>query len=75
MVLMVSPKACRTRMAINMDKGKATNEIKVVRKFMRKKNNTITTKTAPSNKAFCMLLMELVMKRDCLNISVETVTS
>jgi len=75
MVLMVSPKAWSTRIAISMESGKAMSEIRVVRAFIRKKNSTITTKMAPSNKDFWMLLMELLMKRDCRKMSVEMRTS
>ena len=74
-VLIVNPKACITRIAINIDKGRATREMIVVRKFIRKKNNTTITKTAPSSKASWMLWIELLIKRDCLKMSVETSTS
>ena len=43
--------------------------------FIRKKNNTTITKTAPSSKASWMLWIELLIKRDCLKMSVETSTS
>ena len=75
MVLIVSPKACNTRIATNRDKGRATSEMIVVRTFIKKKKRTIITKTDPSNKAFWILLIELSINRDWRNMSVETCTS
>ncbi len=75
-VLIVNPKACITRIAINIDKGRATREMIVVRKFIRKKEQHHNhKKTAPSSKASWMLWIELLIKRDCLKMSVETSTS
>ena len=47
MVLMVTPMARRIRMVMIIDKGKATTEIRVVRRFIRKKNSTSITINAP----------------------------
>ncbi len=44
------------------DNGKATNEITVVRIFIKNRNKTITTKKLPSNKLFLTLLIELSIK-------------
>ena len=55
----------------NKERGKATKDITVVLKFIKKKNKTIMTKTEPSNRDFCMLSIELSIKRDCRNTSVE----
>ena len=63
-VLMVNPKACKVRIATSNDKGNATSDIMVVRTFIKKKKSTIITKIAPSNRAFCMLEIELSIKRD-----------
>ena len=75
MVLIVNPKACKTRIATSKERGKATREMIVVRKFIRKKNRTMMTNRAPSKRAFWMLSMELLIKRDWRNISVEICTS
>ncbi len=74
-VLIVSPRACITRMATNNESGSATNEMTVVRKFIRKKNSTTITNSAPSNSACCILWIELLIKRDWRKISVEIRTS
>lgn len=55
-----------------MESGSATSEINVVRRFIRKKNNTTMTKTAPSNSEVCRLDIDASMKSLCLNMSVDT---
>ena len=49
-VLMVYPSILRTMMDTNSEMGMASNEITVVRQFIKKMNSTITTKKAPSSK-------------------------
>lgn len=58
-----------------IDSGSATSDTKVVRRFIRKKNRTIITISAPSSSEACRLLMELAMNSDCRKMSAETVTS
>ena len=48
MVLMVRPIKWSTNIDITNDRGMVTREINVVRTFIRKINNTITTKKPPS---------------------------
>ena len=74
-VLIVKPRPWRVNMATNRDRGRATSEMIVVRTFIRKKKSTTTTKMAPSNRASCMLDMELSIKRDWRNMSEEIFTS
>ena len=61
-VLMFKPSAFITRIAPSNDKGIATREIIVVRKFPKNINKIIITKILPSIKAFCTLLMEVSIK-------------
>ena len=70
-VFIVSPIKWRVSIDTNKERGKATKDITVVLKFIKKKNKTIMTKTEPSNRDFCMLSIELSIKRDCRNTSVE----
>ncbi len=58
-----------------IDSGSATTDISVVRRFMRKKKSTIITKSAPSSRLRCRLLMELSIKSLWRKMSVETRTS
>ena len=51
-VLMVSPKAFRVRIATITESGMVINEITVVRIFIRNKSSTIITKIPPSYKDF-----------------------
>ncbi|CCY36416.1 unknown [Tannerella sp. CAG:118] len=74
-VFIVKPIKCKVSIDTNNDRGRATNEIIVVLRFIRNRNNTIITKNAPSNNDFCILSIELSMKRDCLNTSFEICTS
>ena len=57
------------------ESGKATNDITVVRAFIRKRKSTITTNILPSNRLRFTLLIELSMKRLWRKISVDTFTS
>ena len=75
MVLMVYPIRLRTSTDIITDKGRGNQEISVVRIFIRKKNSTTITNSAPSSSDSCRLEMELSMKELWRNMSVEIFTS
>ena len=75
MVLIVNPMNLRESMAKTNESGIVTSEITVVRAFIKKITNMITTKIPPSYKDFCTLLIELSMKRAWRKISVEIFTS
>ena len=62
-------------MVIKTDNGSATKDIIVVLKFIKKMNNIITTNIAPSMRECSILFMELLIKRLCLNVSVDIFTS
>ena len=62
-------------MVTMIDMGMATIEISVVRRFIRKKNSTIMTNSAPSSRVCCRLLMELSMKSLCRNMSSDITMS
>ena len=62
-VLMVKPISLSARIDTSNESGSATSEMTVVRTFIRKKNNTTTTKNAPSNRAFRMLSIDPSIKR------------
>ena len=47
-VLMVSPKRSSVSIEVMSDKGMVTNEMTVVRTFIRKMKSTITTNSPPS---------------------------
>ena len=51
-VLMVSPKVFKVRIATITESGMVINEITVVRIFIRNKSSTIITKIPPSYKDF-----------------------
>ena len=58
-----APSALSARIDTSNESGSATSEMTVVRTFIRKKNNTTTTKNAPSNRAFRMLSIDPSIKR------------
>ena len=62
MVLMVNPRYLKIRMVVNNDSGMATNEITVVRLFIKNSASTTTTIKAPSRSAKVTLSMELSIK-------------
>ncbi len=74
-VLIVTPMPRNMITDMMIDSGSATSDTKVVRRFIRKKNRTIITISAPSSSEACRLLMELAMNSDCRKMSAETVTS
>ena len=62
-MLMVSPKRWSVSSETMSERGMVTSEITVVRTFIRKSNNTTTTKMPPSKSDFFTLSMALLMKR------------
>ena len=74
-VLMVSPIQRMARSDATIESGMETNEITVVRQFIRNMNSTMITKIAPSIKDCFTLSNELSMKRDWRNIWELTLTS
>ena len=74
-VLIVRPRMRSVKIENRIESGMVTNEMTVVRTFIRNRNNTITTKMAPSKRALFTLPIELSMKRDWRNKSVAISTS
>ena len=74
MVLTLSPNWCNTNKETKSDNGMVTKEMMVVRTLAKNKNSTITTKSAPSRSESFTLSIELWIKRDWRNTSVDTWT-
>ena len=61
-VLIVIPSRFNISTVIIIDNGSVTMEIIVVRAFIKKKNSTIITISAPSKRACCKFVIELFIK-------------
>ena len=75
MVLTVYPIRWSMSTAMMMLMGRAVTEMRVVRRFIRKKNSTTITNSAPSSSASCRLDIDVSMKSLWRKMSVDTCTS
>ena len=64
-VLIVSPIHLRASIEVTNASGIVTNDITVVRTFIKKIKSTITTKIPPSYNDFCTLSIEFSINLDC----------
>ena len=60
--MIVIPSRFNISTVIIIDNGSVTMEIIVVRAFIKKKNSTIITISAPSKRACCKFVIELFIK-------------
>ena len=74
MVLIMMPNQSKTMIVIMIESGMASTEMNVVLKFHKNKKITATTRRAPSRSAERTLLMETVIKSDCLKIFESMIT-
>ena len=73
-VLMEMPSPFMPKIATTSERGMATMEIAVARRFHRNRNRMTTTTMAPSRRACTTLRMATVMKSDCRNSADSIVT-